>query len=73
MTTETSETTEAKFLRPEEDLDLLEGGVAWGHVGPTCWIFRTIIELLDPTKLNEWIHCLYYLNQFELGFLGTCK
>lgn len=36
MTTETSETTEAKFLRPEEDLDLLEGGVAWGHVGPTC-------------------------------------
>ena len=26
-------------------------------------------ELLDGAKLNDWIHCLCCLNQFELGFL----
>lgn len=36
MKTGRSETAEAIFLRPEKDLELLEGGLAWDHVGPPC-------------------------------------
>lgn len=38
-----SETADAIFLSPEKKLELLEGGVVWDHMGPTCWVFGTIV------------------------------